>query len=69
MEPFQLAIAMAYQTMMHLSTKQMSQALGKDEILLHGQACRTLQGYFRLNEITVEELVAAKLEDSNGDAN
>lgn len=66
MEPFRLAIAMAYQTMMQLSNKN---KLSKDEILLYGQACRTLQGYFRLNEITVEELVMSKLEGLNGDAN
>lgn len=66
MEPFQLAIAMAFQTMTLLSSKD---KLSKDEILLHGQACRTLQGYFRLNEITVEELVTAKLEGPHGDAN
>lgn len=63
MDTFVLAMSMSHNVVTELSAAMMTRELTPAEKKLHDQACATMQGFFRLNEINVTEAADKRAEE------
>lgn len=58
-----LAMSMAHNIVTELSAKNIAVGLTKAEVLLHDQACNTLQGFLRIHEIEMNRICDERLQE------